>query len=80
MFEALTLEEKRQLAARLHEAGKEFAEEANRLAMAPDSVLAAYDLPRDGSHAFYEAAIESCVLSAQVFHEGYAESGVGWPS
>lgn len=67
MFPELDEDERRTLARKLRRAGERFGDEANTLAGAAPSVLAAYDLPREGYHDFYAAAIESSLLSVDVW-------------
>ena len=67
MFETLTDQEKRVLARHLRSAGRRTGLEADLLALAPGSAANAYDLPRDGYHGFYSAAIEFSSLSVEVW-------------
>lgn len=80
LFAGLSEDERRELANRLRRAGERFGNEANLLAAAPPAVRAAYHLPREGYHDFYSAAIESSMLSVEVWQRPtFIHTGTGWP-
>lgn len=74
MFEHLNSRERAVLARKLHHAAAELLEEGcvlNEIAEQRPSVLAAYNLPRESYHAWYDASREAAMLiMSEVYPRG----------